>query len=96
MDFYQEYSSLADFIGAWFIDCEIEGISEEEVVKKYTSVTPENEYQTVLKEAEHLQKQAQLPFKEMGDEANIHFKSSDEVRYWLEKIIGYLKKYIDQ
>lgn len=87
----QQYPELANFLGSEFPDADFEGLSDEEVVKRYTfRVSPKLRYRVIEKGKALLAEKA-FPGEEVGREANRYFSDSEDARQWLAMIIQILE-----
>ena len=79
------------FFSAWFPDADLEGLTDDEVVKEYLKTISPEEAKTVAAECEALLSQAELPLDRIAETACRKFDTRDEARAWLESIAAGLQ-----
>ena len=78
------YPNLANFLGAWFPDADLEGMTDIEATSAFLrseSLQVKNAVRQEL--AGILKTRVPLPFDEIAQEANRYFKSEAACRDWL-------------
>lgn len=88
MPFREDYPKLSNFLGSWFPDADLEEMSDEEVARKFKSISNAVERDAVLEEGERLLRQTALPLEEVEDEANRSFEDEDDARRWLSSVLS--------
>ena len=92
MVFRKEYPRLANFLGCWFPDADLEGATDGEVVATFVQVSSRREVEACVAEGERLLKCAEFPYREVAKEANRHFGDEEDGRRWFTGIMGLLKE----
>ena len=96
MLFSKEYPKLSNFIGSWFPDYDVDDLSDEEVVTKFVEQSAETNVKQILNELEVLLQQTDIPYDEVGKEANLYFSASEDCSYWLRGIQPMIKEKLNR
>lgn len=91
MKFADQYPDLANFLGAWFPDADLEGRTDEEVCRAYLQTVSAPQLEAVVVQAGHLLADGSASWEDVGREANRSFRDADEARQWLTAVVGCLK-----
>jgi len=84
MKLRDNYTKLANFLGSWFPDADLEGLDDSEVILEFLRTPNKEEHESVYLELESLLgAPGPMPWKEVGEEANRHFEGEAECRQWL-------------
>lgn len=84
MKLRDKYPKLANFLGAWFPDADLEALDDRQVIAKFLRTPDQYEHNAVRGElVKLLDESAPLPWDDVGREANRHFESEEECRSWL-------------
>jgi len=87
MNFREKYPKLANFLGAWFPDADLEDMEDREVVTKFLRTPNREEHNAVRSELEKLLNESEpLPCDDVGQEANRYFESENDCRSWLSMV----------
>ncbi len=87
MSLDQRYPHLANFLGTWFPDADLEGKSDTEVARQFAeSVRPE-ERKAAIKQGKDLLNSAPFPWKEISRESNRCFANAEEAKHWLSAVL---------
>lgn len=92
MAFSDEFPQLSNFLGSWFPDADLEGLSHEEIVAEYLESVSSERYGAVTSELDRLLGREKVSFRDVSDESNIYFDNEPECRKWLEQIRKWLKR----
>ena len=87
----QQYPELANFLGSEFPDADLEGLSDEEVVKRYAFRASPKMRSRVIEKGKALLAEKVFPREEISYEANRYFSDSEDARQWLTMIIQILE-----
>lgn len=80
----EEYPKLANFLGTWFPDADLEGLDDPDVIANFLQTPNLDEHNAVRDELKKLLNECRtLPYDDIGQEANRYFESEDECRAWL-------------
>lgn len=82
-----DYPVLANFLGSEFPDADLEGLSDEEVVKRYAYRVSLKLLSQVIEEGKALLAAKAFPDEEIGYEANRYFSCPEAARQWLAGIL---------
>ena len=87
-----KYETFFNFLGSRFPDMDFEGMSDEDVVKKYKQTINAAELCIVVAEAQEVRQRVEQYWKVIIKETNLYFKNYSEASLWLDSIISLLKK----
>lgn len=86
MKFRDKYPKLANFLGAWFPDADLENLEDREVIAHFLQTPNKDEHNAVRGELEKLLNDSEpLSCDDVGQEAN-HFENEKECRLWLSMV----------
>lgn len=80
------YKELANFLGAWFPEADMEGLTDEQVVSQFSRVAPSVEIAAVRQQLDDILSSGDYNPEEIGREANRYFSSREECASWLQSI----------
>lgn len=83
---FQNKGKLANFLGSWFPDADLERRSDAEVVQEFTRVTSISELGLVLRQLEDLLASGSFDPEDVSQEANRYFGDRAECEEWLNEI----------
>lgn len=84
MKFHDKYPALANFLGAWFPDADLEDLEDQEVVANFLQTPNQNVHNAVRIELGRLLNNSDLlPYEDISQEANRYFENERECRSWL-------------
>ncbi len=86
-----DYERLFNFLGSWFPDMDLEGVTEEDIVMEYKKTVPSSEIQKMIVEAEEVLDEIEDYWKKIEYETNLYFETPEQAATWLKKIIDLLK-----
>lgn len=86
----EQYPDFANFLGAWFPDADFEGLDDVQVAVRFASTTSSHNLMIVLEQGRQLIACKNLPWEEIGSEANRHFDRREEARSWLRQVVDAL------
>ncbi|HHZ83839.1 MAG TPA: hypothetical protein EYN18_09565 [Nitrospirales bacterium] len=89
----QEFSNsdLLSFLAAEFADADLEGKSDEEVVRGCVQASLAEWHGGIITEGWALLNTPDFPWQQVGDYANRYFDSEIEAREWLTNILEMLE-----
>lgn len=90
----EAYPALANFLRSYFPPGEFDMASEAEVIEH--EVAPGLGFEEVLRQAELLAQQPELPAQELTNLASHIFRSSDEAREWLKELISLMEEQLKE
>ena len=93
-EFRGQFPTLANFLGAWFPDADLEGLSDAEVAKAFVTTNDVAATHTILSEGRILLDREEFPWREVGTEANRSFVEPSEARNWLIYILNIIDNHI--
>ena len=80
----EKYPKLANFLGTWFPDADLESLNDQDVIANFLQTPNLDEHNAVRSELKKLlNKNDSLPYDDIGQEANRYFESEDDCRSWL-------------
>jgi len=82
----EKYPDLANFLGSWFPDADLEGLTDNEVTRKFMSVVSTAELEKVRSQCRSLLSLSSLPVQEIIAESNRHFVTEEDCREWLTDV----------
>ena len=95
MSISNDYPKLANFLGSWFPDSDLEGLSDEEIVNDFVKKSRRKYVYDVLAEFESLLRLETIPHDDIGKEANLYFDGEEDCLKWIKEIELYLKESLD-
>jgi len=87
-----KYERLFNFLGSWFPDMDLEGISEKDIVEEYKKSVSKGEIQAMIFEAKGVLNEIEKYWRKMEHETNLYFENPDEAFLWLKLIVKLLEK----
>lgn len=81
---------LANFLGTWYPDADLDGLSDMEVAHKFKCAATSVELQQVIEQLDELLSSNDIDLREVSEEANRSFRSLSECEDWLRAIRGIL------
>src|SRR5262245_59980032 len=89
----EQYSTLANFLAAWFPEADLDGLSDEDVGKRFALTRRAGALSTTTQPAWPVLDERELPWEFWSREANRHFESPDAGRAWMHRIANLLERY---
>ena len=93
MSLEERYPDLANFIGAWFPEADLDALSDEEVAVRFCQATSPENLASVLGQGRSLITRMDDFWQELGTEGNRHFASAHEAHRWLNEILEALERF---
>ncbi len=82
----EKRAELANFLGSWFPDADLEGLSDGEIVVQFVRVASAAEVSVVREQLDALLTSGEFDLDEIGNEANRYFRSRAECEAWLQEL----------
>lgn len=92
MNLSKKYPQLANFLGAWFPDADLEGKADLDVVGDFASKTAHDQVLVIVDQATEVCKAMEVYWRDVSRESNRIFGSSSEASAWLAGIVDELKR----
>jgi len=86
MSFSAQYPKLANFLGAWFPDADLEGLTDSDVVTAFLAVSDRRTVEEILEELQGALADMPLFWEDVANEANRAFDNSESAASWLREI----------
>jgi hypothetical protein len=85
------YPTLANFLGAWFPEADLDGSSDEQVAKEFAGTVSAIELAKTIEEGRLLLGEVELPLAMLSRESNRRFPGPEAAREWLRRLIHILE-----
>jgi len=86
-DFRRQHPVLSNFLGGWFPEIDLDGITEEQAATDFVRSSSRKELEMVLKEGEATLLEEPFPWLEIEFDSNRARESEGEAKAWLEHIL---------
>jgi hypothetical protein len=87
-EFQRRFPDLHNFVGGYFPDADLEGLSDTEVAEQFALLDSDPDLRRqVLEQGELVLGLEPFPFEAVGNLANRHLTGSDEAREWLSSVL---------
>lgn len=86
-----DYPELANFLGAWFPDADLEGRTDTEAAIQFKRTATLSELNSAIKQGKRLLNEENFPWEAISVEANRCFTNAKEAKRWLGLIIAILE-----
>ena len=90
------YENLYSFLSSEFADADLEGKSDEEVVRETTTPNLAAWHRTIIAEGRTALKSPSFPWRKVGDYANRYFETEQAARKWLTQVLNQLEHRIEK
>lgn len=92
----QEFSDsdLLSFLAAEFADADLDGKSDEEVVRGCVQAGLADWHRGIIAEGRALLNTPNFPWQQVGDYANRYFETETEAREWLTNMLEVLEEHV--
>jgi hypothetical protein len=90
-----KYENLYSFLSSEFADADLEGKSDEEVVRDSTNPNLVKWHRTIIAEGRSALNSPSFPWRKVGDYANRYFETEQAARKWLTQILNHLERRVD-
>ena len=90
-----QYENLYSFLSAEFADADLEGKTDEEVVRNCTTSNLVEWHRTIIAEGRTALDSSSFPWGQVGDYANRYFETEQAARQWLIQILNQLESGVD-
>ena len=87
-------SDLFSFLAAEFADADLDGKSDEEVVRGCAQYSLADWHRGIIVEGRALLSTPNFPWQQVGDYANRYFETETEAREWLTNVLEVLEEYV--
>ena len=87
-----KYEKLFNFLGCWFPDMDLEGLTEKDIVKNYKQIIDKRNLSVVIAQAEEVKNKIEDYWEVIREETNVYFEDHNEALLWLDSIINLLKE----
>lgn len=88
--------NLYSFLAAEFADADLEGKSDEEVVRNCPTPDLVQWHRQIINEGRTTLNSSSFPWQEIGDYANRYFESEEEAKKWLTEILNRLEDEVNK
>jgi len=90
------YENLYSFLAAEFADADLEGKSDQEVVRSCPTPELVNWHRTIINEGRTALNSSSFPWRKVADYANRYFESEEEAKKWLIEILNLLENNVNK
>lgn len=90
-----KYENLYSFLSSEFADADLEGKSDEDVVRKTTTPNLVPWHRTIIAEGRTALESPSFPWRQVGDYANRYFETEQAARKWLTQVLNQLEDRVD-
>ena len=87
-------SDLFSFLAAEFADSDLEGKSDEEVVRGCVHAALADWHRGIIAQGRALLNTPDFPWRQVGEYANRYFETETEAREWLTNVLEVLEEHV--
>ncbi len=90
-----KYENLYSFLSSEFADADLEGKSDEEVVRDIATPNLVEWHRTIIAEGRAALDSRSFPWRKVGDYANRYLETEEAARKWLTQVLDQLECRVD-
>ncbi len=90
----ENYPTIAQFLAAWFPDCDFENLTDQEIIADYRVVAFKADVHNLRRELEKML-QNEVDHLQIENLTNRQFSSEEECRSWLQSLLNEIVQQAD-